>query len=75
MLVKKLSFSFAGNIDILLHETMNEFVLEVNNAIQEGKDSQKSMITELISRIATTFCFPPHNSRTFSYNYYNSTPK
>lgn len=50
---QKLHFRFSEDANTLLREKMDQFVMEVNNAIREGKTPPKSKIPELVPRVAT----------------------
>ena len=51
--VEHLHFTFAEDAKLLLRETIDDFVAEVNTAIQQGQVPKKSKMPELIPRVAT----------------------
>ena len=51
--VGHLHFTFAEHAKLLLRETIDDFVAEVNTAIQQGQVPLKSKMPELIPRVAT----------------------
>ena len=51
--VEHLHFTFAEDAKLLLRETIDDFVAEVNTAIQQGQVPPKSKMPELIPRVAT----------------------
>jgi len=51
--VGQIEFAFDREAGVLLHETIDQFVSDVNEAIQEGKVPPKSKMTEHVPRIAT----------------------
>ena len=51
--VDQLHFTFAEDAKLLLRETIDDFVAEVNTAIRQGQVPPKSKMPELIPRVAT----------------------
>ena len=51
--VDQLHFTFAEDAKLLLRETIDDFVAEVNTAIRQGQVPPKSKMPELIPRVAS----------------------
>ena len=52
-MVDQLHFAFAEDAELLLRETIDDFVAEVNTAIRQGQVPHKSKMPELIPQVAS----------------------
>ena len=86
--VEHLHFTFAEDAKLLLRETIDDFVAEVNTAIQQGQVLPKSKMPELIPRVATAFpvfnytlwnncsqVLPPHRHQLWSPRLHSKVPR
>ena len=58
---QQVQFSFCDDAKQALHGTMDQFVADVNEAIQDGRVPPKSKIPELIPRVATALHVSKHS--------------
>ena len=86
--VEHLHFTFAEDAKLLLRETIDDFVAEVNTAIQQGQVLPKSKMPELIPRVATALpvfnytlwnncsqVLPPHRHQLWSPRLHSKVPR